>query len=117
MRVGDHRPRAQLGSVGQRHTDGLADIDNDVPDARPGPDVGAVLARIGRDRLRDRARAPSHEGPLGHLAVDLPDVVVEQDVGCTRRVRSAVGANRAGDAARRLHLRRLEPLLEELGDR
>ena len=117
MRVGDHRLRTELGSVGQRHTGGAAGLDEDVPDARPGPDVGAVLARVGRDRLRDRARAPSYEGPLGHLAVDLPDVVVEQDVGRTRRVGSAVRADSAGDAARRLHLRRFEPLLEELGDR
>ena len=76
-----------------------------------------MLARVGRDRLGDRARAAAHEGPLRHLAVDLADVVVEQHVGRARRVRSAVGADRARHAARRLHLRRLEPLLEELGDR
>ncbi len=116
MGVGDHGLRAQLRSVGQRHTDRAAALDEDAPDPSPGTDVAAVLARIGRDGLGDRSCATTHEGPLRHLAVDLSDVVVQQHVGRSRRVRSTIGADRAGHTTSRLYLRGLEPLVEELGD-
>ena len=75
-----------------------------------------MLAGIVRNRLGNRARAASNEGPLRHLAVDLADVVMQQNVRGPRRGGSAVGPDRPGDAARGLHLWRFEPLVEQLGN-
>ena len=51
MGIRDHRAGAHLGSIGQRHANGAASLDQHASDPRPGADLGAVLASIGGNRL------------------------------------------------------------------
>ena len=117
MRIRYHGTRPYLGAVHERDADRSAALDQDASHSCAGADVGTVLPGIIGDRLRHGPRAASHEGPLRHLAVDLADVVMQQNVGRSRGVGPAVGSDRARHAAGGLDLGRLEPFLEQLGDR
>ena len=89
----------------------------------PGPCATGALVRISaplrarrsRDRFRHRAHAAAHEAPQAAMPADAAHAVVQQDVGRARRARAAVGADHAVGGERDLHLRRFEPLVQEIG--
>ena len=105
MGVRDHHPGPQLGSVRERNADGAATLDEDSSNRSGGTDVCPVLPGVGGDRLRDGAGPAADKCPLRHLAVDLADVVMQEDVGGPGGIRPAVSADRSRDAAGGLDLR------------
>ena len=68
-------------------------------------------------RLRHAAHAALGKPPAPHLPVaDVADLVVGHHVRGARRARAGPGADHAAHAQDALHLRRLEMLLEQVGD-
>jgi len=66
----------------------------------------------------DRAHAAFGEAPVAQVAVaDVADRVVRHHVGGARLVGPGPGADHAVDRERTLDLRRLEPVVEQVGDR
>ena len=115
--VADDRLAVDLLAGFQRDADGLAVLDDDLLDLGIDADLDAGLFGRGRDRLADRAHAAAREAPGADLPVDLAHVVVQQHVGRARRIGPERGADDGGCGGEALPARRLEILVEEIGDR
>src|ERR687888_457897 len=90
MGVGDDHFGVQLCAVCERHAGSPSFLDQDAPYAGAGADLRTVFAGVGGNSFRDCPRAAPDEGPFSHLAVDLSDVVMEEDVGGAGCVRATV---------------------------
>ncbi len=87
-------------------------------DLGAGPDLGAVLAGGAGDGVGHGAHAALLEAPVAQVPVaDVADRVVRHHVGGAGLVRAGPGADHAVDRERPLDLRRLEPVVEQVGDR
>ena len=108
----------ELLAVLQLDAGGAAVVQQDPADPGVGADLGAVLAGGVRDRVGDRAHAALLEAPVAQVAVaHVADRVVRHHVGGARLVRAGPGPDHAVDRERALDLRRLEPVVEQVGDR
>ena len=108
----------ELLAVLQLDAGGAAIVQQDPADPGAGADLGAVLAGGVRDRVGDRAHAALLEAPVAQVAVaDVADGVVRHHVGGAGLVRTGPGPDHAVDRERALDLRRLEPVVEQVGDR
>ena len=108
----------ELLAVLQDDALGLAVADQDLAYFRAGADLGAVLAGGAGDRVGHGAHAALLEAPVAQVPVaDVTDRVVRHHVGGAGLVRAGPGADHAVDRERPLDLRRLEPVVEQVGDR
>ena len=76
---GDHRVRVNLFARLQHHANRALTLQQDLLDGGVGADVRAVEARRVCDRGRNGARPTLRERPLAEGAVDLTEVVMEED--------------------------------------
>ena len=108
----------ELLAVVQLDAGGAAVADQDLDYFRAGADLGAVLSRRVGDGVGDGAHAALLEAPVAQVPVaDVADRMVRHHVGGAGLVRAGPGADHAVDRERALDLRRLEPVVEQVGDR
>ena len=93
-------------------------FEHDLADPGVGADLGAGLAGGPADGVGDRAHAALLEAPVAQVAVaHVADGVVRHHVGGAGLVGAGPGPDHAVDRERALDLRRLEPVVEQVGDR
>ena len=117
MQRGHHQRRVDLVAVIERHALDPAVADQDFRHPRVGADLGAKAPCRAGDGIRHRTHTALGVTPATHLAVaDVTDRVVRHDVGGSGFIRAGPGTDHAVDRERALDLRRLEPVVEEVGD-
>ena len=90
---GDHRVRVNLFARLQDHANRALTLQQDLLDGGVGADIRAVEARRVCDRGRNGARPTLRERPLAEGAVDLTEVVMEEDHPRPWRLNAKEGAN------------------------
>jgi hypothetical protein len=114
---GDHDLRADLVAVLQHHSGRLAVGDDYPRHPGVGADLRAEAARRGLDGGGHAAHAALLEAPVPQMPVaDIADGVVGHHVRGAGLARAGPGADHAVDRERALHLRRFEPVVEQVGD-
>ena len=88
---------------------------DDVINRGLGPDLGPRFTRRRGDGLRNRAGAAAGNAPGAESAVDLAHVVVQEDVGGSRRTDALEGADDARCRHRCDQRVGFEPLLQKVG--
>ena len=103
-------------AVLQRHTLDPAVADDELIHARADDDLPAGFLEARAHGLGDRPHAAARKAPGAYRAVDVAHVVMQQDVGCPRRVDAQPGADdaRAGEVC--LHQVVVEVLVEEIAN-
>ncbi len=117
VQAGDHGRRPQLLTRLEDSALDPAVRHEQRSDWRAGPDLGPEGLGAAPDGGRDRPHPALRVAPAAELTVaDPADRVVRHDVGGARLVGPGPGADDAVDRHRALHLRRLEPLVEQVRD-
>ena len=117
MQGGDHQRCVDLVAVVECDALNAAVAHQHFRYASLGADLGAEAAGRPGDRLRHRTHTALGITPASHLAVaDVTDGVVRHDVGGAGLIGAGPRPDHAVDRQRALDLRRLEPVVEQVGD-
>ena len=117
MQCGHHQRGVDLVAVLERDTLNPAVAHQHFRYSSLGADLGAEAAGRAGDGIRDRTHPALGVTPAAHLAVaDVTDRMVCHDVGGAGFIRPGPRADHAIDRQRALDLRRLEPVVEQVGD-
>ena len=116
MRIdaGNDRVGSDFVAALQHDTHSLAVADEDLLDGSFGANLGAEAPRGVCHRETNAARAALRESPGAERTVDVAYVVVQQDVGRTRRTNAEHRADDAADRHGRLEHTGLEPLVQKV---
>ena len=117
VKARDHHWREDLLALLEHGATDPAALDQQPLDLGVGANLGAEADRGPLDRLGDRAHPSLGEAPTAEVTVtDVADRMVRHDVGRSRLARPGPRADDAVHGHGGLDLRRLEPVVQQVGD-